>query len=99
MEPIDPRTITGQDWAVLPPLVNFLWALLIFNVGFAGSMLLAQIVVPSLIDTGHLPPEFGRIRPFLTVAGFICLAISATMVLNWLGALNIIYDVYPKRLI
>ena len=99
MEPIDPRAITGQDWVVLPSLVSFLWLLLIFNVGFAGSMLLAHIAIPSLIETTHLPAEMSKARPVLTVIGLLSLSASVFMVLSWLGVLPIIYDVYPKLLI
>ena len=99
MEHIDPRAIIGLDWLVLPSLVSFLWLLVIFNVGFAASMLLAHIIIPSLIETTHLPKGMSKARPILTIVGLLSLSVSAVVLLNWLGALPIIYDVYPKRLI
>ena len=99
MEPIDPRAITGADWPGLQALVTFLWLFVIFNVGFAGAMLLGHAVVPSLIVTGHIPQRLGNFRPLLTILGFLSLLVALFFLFSWVFGIPIVYDVYPKRMV
>ena len=99
MEPLDPRTITGGDWSVLPALVTFLWLVAFFNVAFAFAMLVAHAVVPSLIATAHIPSRLHRVRPILYILGFGALLLSILAIASWVANLPIIYDVYPKQFI
>ena len=99
MEPIDPRVITGADWPGFQALVILLWLFVIFNVGFAGAMLLGHAVVPSLITTGHIPQRLGNFRPLLTILGFLSLLVALYVLFSWVSGMAVVYDVYPKRLI
>ena len=99
MEPIEPRAITGIDWSVLPWLVYALWGVVIFNVLFAGAMLLGHAVLPSLMATGHIQLRFQRVRPILYILGLGALLVSIIIVVSFVATLPIVYDLYPKRLI
>lgn len=101
MEPlyVDPRFITSSDWFGIARLVQFLWLVVIFNVGLAFFMLLSQAVVPSLIATGEIPRRLTRVRPVLTLVGIIAFAGTLVILLNWLGTLSVLYNIYPRRLI
>lgn len=95
---IDPRTITSADWPSLANLVTLLWVMVVCNVGFATFLLLSHAVAPSLMATGHLKPALAKLRPVLYLAGFVCLAVTALAVLNWVGGLSVVYSIYPRRL-
>jgi len=97
--PVDPRTISGADWPGIEALVLFLWIVVVFNVTLAFFMLLAHAVVPSLIATAHIPRGLRNIRPVLTIGALVAFAGTAYALLNWLGVLGVLYDIYPKRLI
>ena len=100
MEPnIDPRTIGIDSWPGLADLVFFLWLVVIFNVALAFCMLLAHAVVPSFIATGQIPRSLRSIRPFLTVTALVAFLGTAFALVSWLGAMGVLYDIYPKRLI
>ncbi len=99
MEPIDPHTITSNDWPGFANLVFYLWLVVIFNVILAFCMLLAHAVVPSFVATGEIPRSLRSIRPFLTVAALVAFAGTAYTLLSWEGTLPILYQIYPKRLI
>ena len=100
MEHLDPRVITAADWTVISSLTSWwggLWGLVICNYLFATSMLLAHIIIPSLVASGHIPATLHRARPALTVFGVICLIGTTLVVLNFLNNLAVIYDIYPRR--
>lgn len=97
--PIDPHTIAGADWPDIEALVRFLWMIAIFNVVLAFCMLLAHAVVPSLINTVQIPRGLRSIRPFLTIGALVAFAGTTFALLSWVGTLDVIYDIYPKRLI
>ncbi len=102
MEHVDPRAITGFDWPFIASLVNFptgLWGLVFFNYSFASLMLLAHVIIPSLVATGHIPVSLQRARPVLTVVGALCLVGSACVMVNFINTLPIIYDIFPERLL
>lgn len=99
MDFTDPRTIIGADWAPLQALVYLLWGLVICNVAFAGLMLLGHIVIPSMYATGHIRRSALGWRWPLTVVALLFLAGSVFMVVNFLGYLPAIYEIYPHKLI
>ena len=80
-------------------LVYLLWGLVVCNVTFAGSMLLAHIVIPSLQATGHVKQSASVARPILTVVALVALAGTACVVFNFLQYLPILYQIYPHKII
>ena len=99
MEHFDPRAITATDWVTLHNLVWFLWLLVFCNVFFGFCMLFGHGVIPSLINTAHIPQSLRSVRIPLYVAGMLFLAVAFFVILNWASTLGITYDLYPKRLI
>ena len=100
MDPIDPRTITAADWSFIGGLVRYLWIIVILNIAFAISLLLAQAVIPSLLATNHIKIGVNKVRPLLYVAALVCLMATIYVVARlWLPTLDVIYDIYPKRLL
>lgn len=99
MEFIDPRTITGADWPGIELLVYLLWGLVVINVSFAFSMLVAHAVIPSMVATGHIPSRVLSFRPLLTVLAFLFLVAALFIVSSWVFNLKAVYGVYPKALI
>ena len=90
-----PRYITSADWANLSRLLFPLWRLVGGVFGFAGSMLLAHAVIPSLATSRDLPdPRLVKLRPplYLGAALFLLLAIFAvTLIVDRVGVLREIF--------
>lgn len=97
--PIDPRSITSTEWLHTAQLVQFLWAIVVINVGIAFLMLLAHAVFPSMVATVEIPRSIRNIRPVFTLLAVIAFAGTLYALLSWLGLMGTIYDIYPKRLI
>ena len=80
----NPNFITSSDWANISGLLPPFWALLGAVLGFAGSMLFAQAVIPSLATARDLPsPRLLKLRTplYLSAAVFLALAISMVVVI------------------
>ena len=97
--PIDPRTIAGADWPDIEALVRFLWMIAFFNVSLAFCMLVAHAVVPSFLATRQMPRGLRSIRPVLTIGALVAFAGTTFALLSWVGTLDVLYNIYPKRLI
>ena len=52
---MDPEPLTKIDWTHLGTALHFVWLFVISVVGFASMMLLAHAVIPSLLNSGHIP--------------------------------------------
>ena len=97
--PIDPRTISGDQWSGFANLVWFLWLVVILNVTAGACMLLAHAVVPSFLHTVELPRSARGLRPIFTIIALVAFTGTIIILLMWLNTLGVSYDVYPKRLI
>lgn len=73
---MDPEFILSGTWLELAQLLVRMWVFVLLQVVFAFAFLLAHAIIPSLIDTGHLPPATNRIRPIL-YGGFFLFVIAA----------------------
>ena len=52
---MDPEALNHVDWRATSHILRYLWFIVIFTFGFATHMVLAHAIVPSLINSGHLP--------------------------------------------
>ena len=67
---MDPNFVTRSDWA---DIGEFLLGLLFvpgLMIVFSLSMLAAHALIPSLVNSGHLPEEYGKIRPVFYLIAF-----------------------------
>lgn len=79
---MDPEALNHTDWRNTSILLRYLWFIVIFAFGFSTHMVLAHAIIPSLVNSGHLPPtienKLKKIRtPFyllslIVILGFIC---------------------------
>jgi hypothetical protein len=94
MNPELPALLDQVIWDDLEQALLFLALLHLTVITFAGSILLARAVVPSLVYTGHAPERAARLRPvFYGLAALAGLGVVALAVL-WINSLEIVYDIY-----
>ena len=51
----DPEALNHVDWHATGVVMLWVWLIFIFAFGFATHMALAKAIIPSLIDSGHVP--------------------------------------------
>ncbi|MBI4233180.1 MAG: hypothetical protein HY686_01925 [Chloroflexi bacterium] len=97
---MDPQAITNADWSRIGPLLKFLWLYLLFIIGFASSILLAHIVLPSLIATGDLPEivrqRAEKLRPLLYLTALIALLGALAWMGNAVARAGLIAHIYER---
>ena len=86
----DPKALTSVEWNNIHLFLQWFWIYLPIVVTFAITMITAHALIPSLVNTGHLPESVQRLRMPLT--GFAALVFVAGVVILVLG-INATLDV------
>ena len=86
----DPKALTSVEWNNIHLFLQWFWIYLPIVVTFAITLLTAHALIPSLVNTGHLPESTQRLRMPLT--GFAALVFVAGVVILVLG-INATLDV------
>ena len=86
----DPTALTSENWNNIHLFLLWFWIYLPIVVTFAITMLTAHALIPSLVNTGHLPESAQRLRFPLTA--FAALLFVAGVVILVLG-INATLDV------
>lgn len=58
---MDPEALNHVDWRATSLMLRWLLLIPIFAIGFATHMVLAHAIIPSLLDSGHIPPGLRNI--------------------------------------
>ena len=94
------RYITTADWANISGLLFPLWGLVFAVFSFAGSMLLAHAVLPSLAATRDLPdPRLLMLRPPLYISAVAFLALAVLMMLVLIARVVNLSEIFPFHLV
>jgi hypothetical protein len=94
---MDPNFIGTEEWSRIFDLVHVLWLLPIGMIGFAFFLLVGQAVLPSLVATGDLSPDRGRMlrRAVLTVS-MTSLLLLVWIAITFVDRMDIIEEIYPS---
>jgi uncharacterized membrane protein len=92
----DPQFITAAAWAEVG---DFLTALIVFAVlviGFAGNLLVAHALIPSLVASEHISSRANRIRPVFYLASLVLFVGAITFLTITSGLAGVIGDIYDR---
>ncbi len=82
MPEADPAAIAASDWSAIGDWLHWLWAYFFIIVIIAFTFLFAHAVIPSLVDSGHIPKELLKLRrPMYT--GVVIMIGLAMLFLTW----------------
>lgn len=85
----------NEFWSQVYDALGWLVLLHLSVVLFAGSMLMARAILPSLIDTEDIPAKAGRLIPLFyasALVGFVGIIILASLFISDAGVVSDIYD-------
>ncbi len=77
----DPSGLGSTDWANLSNWLTLLWIFFPLVITFAFSMMIAHALIPSAVQTGHLPQKMSMLRLPITVFGLVALAGAVIMMI------------------
>ena len=93
----DPVFLNATDWQEVGGLLLTLWWLFGSVLGFAGSILMAQGMLPSLGFTRDIPASAVKtLRPPLYASAGLFLALGIISVLIFLDRLDILTDIFNQ---
>ncbi len=93
----DPSYITHSNWADIGNLLIFIWLGVVVVVGFAGSVLLAHAVIPSLAASGELPdPRLLKLRPLLYGGAGMLLVLAVVLIALLVPQADVLGDIYER---
>lgn len=96
MTEVDPLVITASQWQDISSVLVYFWAFVFFLGSFAGNLLIAHSLIPSLAITGHIGPSVTRIRPvFYGLTVLFGIAVIWTIVQIVEGT-DVLRTIYPK---
>lgn len=84
----------NEFWGEIYTAIQWLVALHLSVVLFAGSILMARAILPSLLETEHIPARASRFIPIFyatALVGFIGIVIFATLFVSAAGVANDIF--------
>lgn len=96
---MDPAFVDNELWHGISVMLRFLWAYLLFAIGFAGLFLTAHAIIPSLVTTGHLPGQAARLRPLLYAAAGGSLVIAVILLALTLASADVVGKIWDRYLI
>ncbi|MBM3946832.1 MAG: hypothetical protein FJ315_05465 [SAR202 cluster bacterium] len=94
---MDPTPLGMAEWSQTGQILRFFFGTLLFVIGFAGNMLLAQAFIPSLVGTGHLPRMVLSVRPALYAVAFACFGVAAFLFYRMVQLRDVFGVIYPTR--
>ena len=62
----DPKALSSANWNDIHLWLTYFWIYVPLVLTFSFTMLTAHALIPSLINTGHIPTSVGRLRIPLT---------------------------------
>ena len=96
MTEVDPLIVTSSQWEEISSVLVYFWAFVFLLGSFAGNLLIAHSLIPSLAITGHIGPSVTRVRPvFYGLAVLFGLAVIWTIV-QIVDGTQVLRDIYPK---
>ena len=96
MTEVDPQIITASQWDEVTSVLVYFWFLVFFLGSFAGNLLIAHSLIPSLQTTGHISDRVARVRPFFYAMTVVFALAVAWAVVRVIDATDVLRTIYPK---
>ena len=80
---MDPKALTSTDWNNIHLFLQWFWIYFPLVVAFAVTMLTAHALIPSAVNTGHLPSSASKLK--LPLTAFALLLAAGAIVILVLG--------------
>ena|SRR5438067_1624735 len=94
---MDPRILTGDQWIFLNDSLRYLVLFVGLVINTAMSFLLAHAIIPSLVNSGEVPPQTSRFRAILypiSAVSFLLFVWSFSTAIS--GVVSVLQQFYPR---
>ena len=95
----DPKALTSVDWNNIHMFLQWFWIYFPIVVTFRITLLTAHALIPSLVNTGHLPESTQKLRIPLTKFAVLLFAAGAVILVLGINAELDIANIWDRVLI
>jgi hypothetical protein len=95
LETAPSQIVTGQ-WSDLTTTLIYLWSFVGSMVIFAGCLLLGHGIIPSLVSTHDLPPQYKNLRQPILFCSALFLLIAIFCFVNFIVHMTTVYDIFNR---
>ena len=92
----DPQFITAAAWAGVGDFLRALMVFAVLVIAFAGYLLVAHALIPSLVASEHIPNRANRIRPIFYLTSLVLLIGAIIFLTITSGLAGVIGDIYDR---
>ncbi len=93
---MDPTALTQANWAQTSQLLITVWLFFGAVAISTTSLILGYAIVPSLVETDHIPQQALKVRPVMFLAAFVFFAIAAFFLVRAVGQSGFIDTIYNR---
>ena len=94
---MDPNVIGPDGWKAVSAFVTNIWLFVASVLIFASNMLIGHNAIPSLVQSGHIPSSFQKLRAPLYAGSTIAFVAALYFVFRALeGARSAVNLIYPE---
>ena len=91
-----PKSITSGQWSDVTTTLVWLWMFVGSMIMFAGNLLLAHGIIPSLTSSRDLPVRFYSFRPIFFAVSGLFLVIAIICFVMFVANLQVLYNIYDR---
>ena len=92
----DPSSLSNVQWMEMGSLLISLWLFVGAMIAFAGSILLGHVLIPSLVETKHIPASLLKLRPAFYITGLIFFAGALYLIVRIVNLTDVIGTFYDR---
>jgi len=92
---MDPNSLGINEWQQISRLMLSLWLTVFFVIIFSANMLIAHNIIPSLIESKHIPLSWSKIRTPLYVIAITSFAIAIVFFLSVIRNASFLKTYWP----
>ena len=93
---MDPTALTQANWAQTSQLLITVWLFFGAVAISTTSLILGYAIVPSLVETEHIPQQALKLRPVLFLAAVAFFAIAVFFMARAVGLSSFIDTIYNR---
>ena len=87
---MDPAGLANYEWTEIANLLTSMWILVGLVMSFAGSMLIAHALIPSLVASYHLPAPIQQTRPLFYGMAIVFFGSALFFVIQIIGLAGVL---------
>ncbi len=93
---VDPAALSNAEWAEISKLLISLWIFVVVALTFAGTLVLGHVLIPSLVDSHHVPESLLKLRPPLYMTAILFFAVAMFFIFRATDLYGVMYNIYQR---